>query len=263
MIQSTASKGLRVWRHLDAEESLRRWRGASLAIVFTGMSDKRTKTVSVFVDESGSFDSSDIASRYYIVCMVFHDQDDDLSADITRLERLLSDLGQPLTCPVHAAPLVRREKEYATLDRRDREAIFYRMLSFVRKAAFSYKCFCVDKTFVTSTASIHDLLLRDMVEFLVAHAVLFNGYEAIKVYYDNGQSQITSLLKEAFAIYSAKTDFASDVHPARYRLFQAADMICTLELVLAKLSGGGRLTTSEERFFRRCPQVHAKCRQAV
>lgn len=213
------------------------------------MGDKRTKTVSVFVDESGSFDSSDIASRYYIVCMVFHDQDDDLSADIGRLEHLLSDLGQPVTCPVHAAPLVRREREYAALSRRDREAIFYRMLSFVRKAAFTYKCFCVDKSFVTSTASIHDLLLRDMVGFLSSHSGLFDGYESIKVYYDNGQSQITALLKEAFALYSAKTEFASDVHPARYRLFQSADMICTLELVLAKLGNGGRLTVSEDRFF--------------
>ena len=56
-----------------------------LAIVFLEMSEKRTKRISVFVDESGSFDASDIASRYYIVCMVFHDQDEAIIAEINQL----------------------------------------------------------------------------------------------------------------------------------------------------------------------------------
>jgi len=37
--------------------------------------------------------------------------------------------------------------------------------------------------------------------------------------------------------------------PSKYRLFQVADAICTLELVKAKLSDTGKLTHSEERFF--------------
>lgn len=32
------------------------------------------KEISVFVDESGSFDASDFPSPYYIVCFLFHDQ---------------------------------------------------------------------------------------------------------------------------------------------------------------------------------------------
>jgi hypothetical protein len=38
----------------------------------------KTSEISVFVDESGSFDATDLASRYYLVCMVFHDQSDDI-----------------------------------------------------------------------------------------------------------------------------------------------------------------------------------------
>ena len=83
----------------------------------------------------------------------------------------------------------------------------------------------------------------------VSHAGLFDRYDALKVYYDNGQSQITSILKEAFLVYSAKTEFVPDVKPAKYRLFQAADLICTLELLLAKLAAGERFATSEDRFF--------------
>ena len=32
------------------------------------------KEISVFVDESGSYDLNASSSRFYIVCMVFHDQ---------------------------------------------------------------------------------------------------------------------------------------------------------------------------------------------
>ena len=43
--------------------------------------------------------------------------------------------------------------------------------------------------------------------------------------------------------------FATDVYPVRYRLFQVADVICTLELVKAKLLENGSISESEDRFF--------------
>ena len=73
--------------------------------------------------------------------------------------------------------------------------------------------------------------------------------DQIKVYYDNGQAQVTSLLKEAFAIYSSRVEFTPNVVPTRYRLFQAADAISMLELVKAKLLENGAITESEDRFF--------------
>ena len=42
----------------------------------------KTKEISVFVDESGSFDPDRSSSRYYLVCMVFHNQDVDISRQI-------------------------------------------------------------------------------------------------------------------------------------------------------------------------------------
>ena len=50
-------------------------REQSLPLVFQGgvLSGDRTKEISVFVDESGSFEPDEESSRYYIVCFVFHD----------------------------------------------------------------------------------------------------------------------------------------------------------------------------------------------
>ena len=70
----------------------------------------------------------------------------------------------------------------------------------------------------------------------------------MKIYYDNGQTQVRNLLSEAFAMFSSKTEFIPDVHPESYRLFQAADLLCTVELAAAKARDGG-MSVSERRFF--------------
>ena len=209
------------------------------------------KEISVFVDESGSFSpvGVDLHSPYYLLCMVFHDQADDISDEIDRLRDALARSGVSPDHVVHAGPMIRREEPYKAMPREQRIRIFRRMMVFIQKAAFKYRCFRLHKPYNSGERALHDTLLQDVVDFLVAHRDDFNANERIKVYYDNGQAQVTEILKEAFAIYSAKVEFAEDVRPARYRLFQAADVICTLELAKAKLTDGGAISESEERFF--------------
>ena len=57
-------------------------RGAILAIVLIKRNQWARLEISVFVDESGSFDPDRSSSRYYLVCMVFHDQEKDISRQI-------------------------------------------------------------------------------------------------------------------------------------------------------------------------------------
>ena len=68
------------------------------------------KEISIFVDESGDFGKYDWHSPYYIISMVIHDQDVDISEGVSRLEAELSDLGLKNHC-VHAGPLIRGEDE--------------------------------------------------------------------------------------------------------------------------------------------------------
>ena len=210
-----------------------------------------TKEISVFVDESGSFAParSDLHSPYYLLCMVFHDQSDDISNEIARLRDSFIRTGLDADHTVHAGPMIRREDEYRTMSRELRIRIFRRMMVFIQKANFKYKCFKLFKPYNSAGGAIHDTLLQDIVDFLISHRADFNASEKIKVYYDNGQAQVTTLLKEAFAIYSSKVEFATDVQPSKYRLFQAADVICTLELVKTKLLANGTISESEDRFF--------------
>lgn len=135
------------------------------------------------------------------------------------------------------------------MSREERRSVFQHMLAFFRRANISYKCFRVNKRNNSRQDAIHDTLLRQIVGFLVSNSGEFDSCDILKVYYDNGQSQVKDLLKEAFAIYSSKTEFVPDVSPSRYRLFQAADLACTLELVKMKLYESGSISASENAFF--------------
>lgn len=207
------------------------------------------KTISVFVDESGSFDSTADSSRYYLLCLVLHDQTTAVAEAIADLEDSLEELGVGRNHCIHAGPLIRREREYADMLREDRRRILGRMMSFIRKVDFKYKCFALDKKFISGETAIHDNLLQQLVRFLIDSAADLNGYQRLKIYYDDGQQQIKQLLREAFAIFSAKAVFVEDVQPENYRLFQAADVLCSLELTRIKLLSGERLSRSEYDFF--------------
>jgi len=209
----------------------------------------KEKEISVFVDESGSFDASDFPSRYYLVCLVFHDQSVEIEREVEGLEVALSDLGLSKNHCVHAGPLIRREQDYSNMSRDERRLVFSRMLAFVRRLDISYRCFFVDKKFITQPGAIHDNLLQQMVKFLVDNLDDLGSYDKLKVYYDNGQGQIKDLLKEAFAVFSSRTEFVPEVTPSKYRLFQAADLLCTLELTRIKLELENRISESEKKFF--------------
>ena len=208
------------------------------------------KVLSVFVDESGRFVFPDVDSRFYIVGFVLHDQGVALDEHIQRLEQSWFDLGLAREHCFHAGPLIRREQYYEALNREFRTRIFTRMMSFARKVDFQYRCVTVDKKFVDSIDRLVEHLKREVVAFLRDAAERFSRFDEVKVYYDCGQSRMTNLLQGVFAQeVGGKVTFAQDVKPGNYRMFQLADLVCTLVLINAKLEKGERMTLSEYKFF--------------
>ena len=226
-----------------------RWRGASLAFIILMVMRKDVKEISIFVDESGSFSPDVLSSRYYLVCMVFHNQSEPVSEDIARLDETLQQLAIPQGQAVHAGPLIRWEEPYRNLKREERRVVFSRMMSFIRHAPLTFQSFWIDKRFVSSPGELHDQLLQKITRFLITHAEDFNSFEGLKIYYDNGQDEVTSLLKSAFLLFSSRVEFVPYVTSSKYRLFQAADMIATLELIRIKLENEGRISDTEKMFF--------------
>ena len=198
------------------------------------------------MDESGSFDSSTYPSRFYIISFVFHDQADDLSANIAELEEQLSYLGLPGAC-IHTGPLIRREENFRSADVHLRRQLFFRLLAFALHAPIVHHEFSIDKRYHSSPQSMFSSLTLQIQEFLSSNASRFAAYDTVKIYYDNGQPQVKSLLKAAFT--DPRVTFPADVTPARYRLFQVADLACTVELLVLKKREVIPFTKSEGLFF--------------
>ena len=205
-----------------------------------------TKELSVFVDESGSFDSSVVPSRFYIVALVFHDQRNDLLRHLEEMQSQLTYLGVPGIC-LHTGPLIRREERFRLMDIHIRKQLFFRLLAFALHTPIKHHAFTLDKRYCdTPEAMIRSLSLQ-MAQFLSAAEDQLKAYDRIKIYYDNGQSQIGKMLKAAFGRFNVV--FVENVTPDRYRLFQVADLVCTVELLKLKIREAIPFTKSEEHFF--------------
>lgn len=108
----------------------------------------------------------------------------------------------------------------------------------------------MDKKFIASVLQIATRLKRELEDFLSEHRSDVESLGKVKVYYDCGQSPITNLLYQTFASeLNCPVVFAQGVRPENYKLFQLADLICTLHLLELKLRYGERMTRSEFKFF--------------
>ncbi len=87
------------------------------------------KVLSVFIDESGDFGPYDFHTPFYLVAMVLHNQDIDISENIDDLENHLSNLGYKQHA-IHTGPLIRRESVYANVSMEDRMRLFNALFHF-------------------------------------------------------------------------------------------------------------------------------------
>ena len=211
------------------------------------MSDRNI--LSIFVDESGNFSFEKESSRFYIVCFVMHDQNSSIDDHVRKLDSDLDRMGFSNLC-FHAGPIIRHEDGYEFMNWELRNRIFSKMMAFYRKAELSYHCFTVDKKFVSSESQIVDRLKTDIKAFLEGLRLSSENSQPLKVYYDCGQTPITNMLKEAMtSVYGNDWEFAQDVKPIKYKLFQVADLICTTTLIEQKIINGLHMTKSEDKFF--------------
>ena len=180
------------------------------------------KELSIFVDESGDFGEYDYRSPYYIISLVFHDQEIDISRDVFILEKKLSDIGWENHC-VHAGPVIRAEQEYKDCELIERQQILKRLVSFVRKLDLKVSSFYVEKKNVGDSVECAGKLSKKLSEFIREHLEYFLSFDSIKVYYDNGQIELTKILSSVFFALLTNIEFRK-VMPEDYKLFRVPPM---------------------------------------
>jgi len=207
----------------------------------------KNKTLSVFIDESGDFGKYDPKSPYYYVSMVLHDQSNDISSEIKNLEEHVANYGYPHHA-IHVGPIIRREKIYENDLMEDRKSLFNALFHFARKTNIYYLCAKINKgecednemSYVAKISRSISDELKDNIDF-------FNSYDLIINYYDYGQSNLTKIITTVFTTLFNNVELRK-VQPADYKLFQVADLICTLELTKDK-ADKNELSNSEKEFF--------------
>lgn len=204
------------------------------------------KELSIFIDESGDFGEYSPLSPFYIISMVFHNQADDISGALTMLEKDLSECGFPHHC-LHAGPIIRREEEYQFCDLKTRQKLLMKLMAFVRKTDIHYKSVYIEKKHIADSVEATGKLSKKLSEFIRNHYDFFLSFESVKIYYDNGQIEVTRILSSVFNTLLDNVQFRK-VIPSDYRLFQVSDMICTLTLAELKLENH-TFSKSEQQFF--------------
>ena len=204
------------------------------------------KEFSIFIDESGDFGEYNHHSPYYIITMVFHDQNENIGPAIAKLDQELSYINLNNLC-IHTGPIIRKEEIYINMSLYERRRIFNKMVAFIRQINIRYKCFYIEKKHTTDVIASTGKLSRQISQFIREHYEEFLIFDDVKIYYDNGQVEVSKLLSSVFNSLLPNPVFRK-VMPAEYKLFQAADLLCTLALVKLKLENN-MISKSETIFF--------------
>lgn len=128
----------------------------------------------------------------------------------------------------------------------NRRKLFRSLFTFVRVSNIRYKTFVFKKREFRDHDSMVTKVSREIGGFIRSKLDHFQAYGRIIVYYDNGQKEITNIINTVFNVL-LEADIRK-VTPSDYSLFQAADMLCTLELAKAKIEYS-ELSKSEKEFF--------------
>lgn len=205
------------------------------------------KILSIFIDESGDFGNFEKHCPFYLVTMVLHDQSHEISDLVAKFDEHLKFTGFPVHA-IHSGPLIRRESIYRDVVRERRRYLFNALFNFGRKLEFSFMCFRIKKSRDDDRIQLTSKLSKIIAAKIRENLYLWGSFDKIIVYYDNGQMELTKILTTVFSILLKNVVFRK-VKPIDYKLFQIADMICTLELLAVKLKNGFSFTKSEHDFF--------------
>ena len=110
-----------------------------------------------------------------------------------------------------------------------------------------YHSIVVEKKHLDDEMELVVKISKQLSAFLNENISTLMNYDRIIVYYDYGQRELAKILISVFNTV-LNSVVIKKVAPANYKLFQAADMLCTLELLSLKAERK-MLSNSELAFF--------------
>lgn len=121
------------------------------------------------------------------------------------------------------------------------------MMNFISHVDFFYKSFIVEKKHLSGEAELAAKLAKQVADFIKQHYSFFLSYDKVKIYYDNGQVEVTKIIISVFTTLLEKTELKK-AFQKDYKLSQVADLVCTATLTDLKMNNGA-LSRSERRIL--------------
>ena len=121
------------------------------------------------------------------------------------------------------------------------------MVTYIKHCNIRYHCFHIEKKHIDDSVQASARLSLQISRFIRDHYQDFLSFEKTKIYYDNGQIEISKILASVFTVLLPEIEIRR-VTPSDYRLFQAADMFWSMELIRLK-SEASAISASELEFF--------------
>ena len=183
------------------------------------------------MDESG--DRSGRA-RYYLITLVFHDQSNDIMGEINRYKMRLAENGPP-DVAFHSEPSLNGHKGYEELTVEQRKKVLVMFSTLVRRLLIRYASFAYRRSEFKDSPKLTARMKRDISNLLFDHLQLFQSFDDVKVYYDDGQDIVKQAFDQSIGFVLSKGVVKRrKTSMVDYRLEQAADYLCTIELAAIK-----------------------------
>ena len=174
---------------------------------------------------------------------MFHDQKNEIASNVKRLEDSTKNSGFDFEY-IHTGPVIRREDVFSGLSIDERRKLLFKMLNFIVGSPITYEMAVVNRKEAPDKISLSGRLGREISNVIVKYKAFFDGFDRIIVYYDNGQIELGAILNTVFSIHFSNVEFRK-AEPQKYRLLQATDFICSMELLKIK-KNENRLSKTEK-----------------
>ena len=204
------------------------------------------KTLNIFIDESGDFGVNNNASDLYVVSFVYLSSLNNIEPFLNALKKRLNKLK--FTKMIHTADLIRHKGDYKDLSIDQRRKIFTAIYQFSRKSPIKLKSIIVNKKYTNTYKLLKKQLTMELNELISNNLKYFQKFDKITIYYDNGQSQLTSILEDVFKNFNIS--FISDFDKIKEKLFQVADMLTFMDKYYYKFKHKLYISKNEKIFFK-------------
>ncbi|MBQ7995067.1 MAG: DUF3800 domain-containing protein [Bacilli bacterium] len=201
-----------------------------------------TKELSIYIDETGDFGPYDSNTKIYGVAFVLCEDLDKCDPYLRKFYRRLKG-KEAGDFPIHVGPLIRREGPYSGLNYESRLVLFDIIFDLLIDSPINVLATKVrksDKSTDEEMAKALSKLIRDNIQY-------FESFDTINIYYDNGQSQLRSLLLGIFSANFLNFEMIL-ARQSEHPFMQLADLVASLVLLDYKTKEGN-LSTSESEFF--------------